>query len=422
MGLLTRIKSWLPLPFASQLWTPSWLASAGLNPAAYDPANKDPTPAESMTLGSVYRACTLLSDSLAAPELRVVRREAGGGSQRVTGTDAARCIESWDYGDKELFLLDALVSGNGFARIVRNGRGAPEALDAIPAWRVGLVREESTNRIWYRISEDQSLGLPEETLPVADVLHLRFRVHGRHKMLGISPLATCAPSLGFVAVTQKATTTLYRNVSAPLVVVSHDKRLSEGAMERLKTAWEGKFQGPSLGRTAVAMEGMKVSTLDLGKALEMQLAEIASVSTREVARVFGVPEQLLSESSNLNYSTSVELTRAFYAHGLAPWAARFSDTLTHALLTPEARAAGQRVDVDLGALTRGQGQELADYVSKLVNSGAVTLNEARDWLGLPDVKDGDVVRIPVNTYPMQTWLDFVPGQQQASAGNGDSNE
>ncbi|MEA3273814.1 MAG: phage portal protein [Pseudomonadota bacterium] len=368
-----------------------------------------------MTLGSVYRACTLLSDSLAAPELRVVRREPSGGSQRVTGTDVARALEAWSYPDRELFLLDALVSGNGFARIHRNGRGAPEALDAIPAWRVGLVREESTNRIWYRLAEDTALGLPEETLPVGDVLHLRFRVHGRHKLLGISPLATCAPSLGFVQVTQNATTTMYRNVSAPLVVVSHDKKLSEGAMERLKTAWEGKFKGVGLGRTAIAMEGMKVSTLDLGKALEMQLSEIASVSTREVCRVFGIPPQLLAEPGDVNYSLAAELTRSFFSHSLSPWAARLGDCLSHSLLSAEARAAGQKIEVDLAQLTRGSGEELANYTSKLTNGGVITPNEARNMIGMSDIAGGDTLRAPVNTQPLPTWLEQEPASQPSGA-------
>ncbi|MCP3849624.1 MAG: phage portal protein [Gammaproteobacteria bacterium] len=63
-----------------------------------------------------------------------------------------------------------------------------------------------------------------------------------------------------------------------------------------------------------------------------------------------------------------------------------------------------KIYIDLSSLIRGEGTELADYLSKLVNGGIITINESRNMIGLIDVDNGDVIRSPVNTAPLDQWL------------------
>lgn len=89
----------------------------------------------------------------------------------------------------------------------------------------------------------------------------------------------------------------------------------------------------------------------------------------------------------------------------------FADELSSKLLTQTQRDSGWAIEFDLAALLIAP-SEIPDRMSKLVNGGVLTVNEAREQLGLADVLDGDELRVPVNTAPWDRWVDGDTGAQQ----------
>jgi hypothetical protein len=83
---------------------------------------------------------------------------------------------------------------------------------------------------------------------------------------------------------------------------------------------------------------------------------------------------------------------------------RVADALNTALLTESERLAGLSVEFDSSDF--GAGRELAETISSLVNSGVLTLNEARNKLSLVDVPGGDIPRTPANVMPMDSWATY----------------
>lgn len=182
-------------------------------------------------------------------------------------------------------------------------------------------------------------------------------------------------------------------------------------MARVKARWKELFAGDATGEPAVLSEGMEATSLNMAKAVDLQLEEMSSLGVREISRILGVPGHLLGEQGSINFSTAVESQRSFVSMSLKPWAVRFGSCLSHSLLSRDARLAGERVALDLSSMVRGEGQELSEFLSRLTNGGILSVNEARQSVGYGPITGGDVARSPVNTMPIENWLEYDPGNK-----------
>lgn len=371
-------------------------------------------------LAPVFRCVTLLSDSLAAPWMGLVEELASGGRRVVTEGDAARALALMTFTDKEALFVAFLLTGNGYAEILRNARGGVAGFEVIPPQRVSVAVAFDQPRIWYRVAEDGLIGSPARNVAAEDMIHLRYRVgFGAHNLLGVAPLVCCAKSMDLILRIQGATASVYKNIGLPGFLLATDANLTGEQVTELRKRWNEQTQGDKIGGTAIVTSGLKPTPVPVRNLLEAQVAEMNKASVNDIGRAFGVPSQLLNETGSLNYSTSVELWRAFATMTLTPLATRVASEFSAKLLTPADRAAGTGVHIDLSDLLIGQGTERAEYLSKLVNAGILTPNESRTLLNYAGIGPaGDQVRMPVNTAPGSIWVEgnaAPPQPQQAQA-------
>ena len=141
-------------------------------------------------------------------------------------------------------------------------------------------------------------------------------------------------------------------------------------------------------------DGLKPERLEFWKASDMALVELAKHSVTEIGRMLGIPPSLFGEMAHATYSNSIEMSRSFVLHTLAPFARRIAAELTQKVLTERQRAEGYACEFDLRALTLAAGKETSAYLAELTNAGIMTPNEARNFVGLPDAPEGDTLRIP----------------------------
>jgi len=315
------------------------------------------------------------------------------------------------YFDLEALVASSIASGNGYAVIERNDRGGVASIEWVPHGRVSPGLDER-RRLYYRVSADTSLDERERVVAAADMLHIRFRATGaQSRYVGVSPLSLCAPAIAMALRAQALQAELFKNVSTPAVYMTAPQKISKETADRLRTDFQQNFGGSNRGRTAVLGEGLKIDSLDVGSAVDAELTKQWEFSVSEVARVLGVPLGLLMQSGTLTAGTAQEELRAFASISLAPFATRFADELSRKLLTPTQRQEGWSIEFDLRSLLVSPA-EIPDRMSKLCNGGVATVNECREQLGLPDVDDGDELRVPVNTAPWHRWIDGDIGAQQ----------
>jgi len=283
-------------------------------------------------------------------------------------------------------------------------------MENVAAWRV-QVEVLKDGSIQYRVVADESIHSAAMLLDADKIIHFKYRCHGAHPYLGVSPIASGAPSLAAIMQVDLATKSIYKNIAVPSMLLVTDKPLGIEQAKRLKDSWQASFNAENMGKTAILDNGIKPLFLgkDIPTALDLQLNEIAKLNVLEVARLLGIPPQLLAESSDVNNSTSSELSRSFVKFGLGPLAYRISSTLSHSLLSPRKLSQGYRIELDLTSNMIGQGEERSTYLSQMVNSGVMSLNEARALSNLAAVENGGEIRVPINTLNLESWVDWTPG-------------
>jgi Phage portal protein len=146
---------------------------------------------------------------------------------------------------------------------------------------------------------------------------------------------------------------------------------------------------------------------------------------RAVAQAFNVPPSSVGQVEHQSRSTVIDETRRLVSLSLAPLAARVGDALGQLLLSPQERAQGIRVAINLESLVRGYGLELSEALSRYVLAGVLSRNEARRTLGYPGRSDGDALRQPVNveiTDQAQSRQDRADATAEANIAAANSNE
>jgi HK97 family phage portal protein len=151
--------------------------------------------------------------------------------------------------------------------------------------------------------------------------------------------------------------------------------------------------------------GLKPMKSELSQSIkDSELVEAMRFSVEEISRIYGIDPSMLGYSQNTSFATAAEMRRAFLSSTLKPLLIRIADAFNEALLSSSELDSGLRISFD--AADFGAGKELAETLSTMVNSGILTVNESRNRLGLPDVADGNIQRVPANVMPSGDWLDY----------------
>lgn len=360
-------------------------------------------------LAAVRRCVAILSDGVASTSASLLQWIPGGGKISVNDHPSARALRLLAYTDIEMMIADACFGGNGFALVDRSNSGAMR-LQVISASRV-TVAVDQQGKPWYEIAENSILNQPKMTVPQRDMVHLKYRVDPSNPLVGLSPLRAAKGSHAALTDVYLLHGRLANNQSNPGMILSTEKDMTKEQVTRLRELWDQQSGGYKSGGTVILSNGL--TTSDSKQHISQKdadLIEALRFSVEEASRIFGVPPSMLGYSQHTSFATAQEERRAFMSSTLRPLMLRVADAFNNALLTEQERMAGLSVEFDSSDF--GAGRELAETISSLVNSGVLTLNEARNKLSLVDVEGGDIPRVPSNVMPQDSWQTYFNQTQQ----------
>lgn len=372
-------------------------------------AEAEAAPGDPTSLPAVYSCCSLLADSLVSLQWTVVRSSAAyNGVEPVTGHPANAALARWSLNDRWSWLWAALTSGNGIAHV------ADGTIEVFPCERAQL-RIYSDNSIRYGLVPP--VGGPVVEVSAEDCAVLRFRPSSRDQRIGISPLLTCSPAVDLLLTERMTANAILRNSARPGGVLTTASRIDAQRAENIKERWNRAFQGPTqAGATVVLEEGLSWEKLDLLDLQKLSFVEASNLGVQEISRLYGVPPPLLA-ADIASRASAVEARRWLLAFSVSPLCRLVEDALAQVLLTAPERAAGLKIQCDDSGTMLGQGTELADAASKLLNGGALTVNEVRDLMSYAPLPGGDVLRSPSNTFPIDSWVDWAPASASETNGS-----
>ncbi|WP_240790400.1 phage portal protein [Rhodobacter sp. SY28-1] len=345
------------------------------------------TAASAMRVPAVKRAVSLIAESVATIPFKTYVTET-----RETAQDhpSYSIVHDWanDWTSaetlREQLTVDALLTGDGYAQVVRNAEGKVLELHRMDPSAVQMERNDFGEPT-YRIRLQDG---GEAILAYSDVLHLQG-------MGGVSPVTMAREAIGLALAAEQHLSNFFKNGGRPSGVILHPNKLEAETSKKLAASWFASHGGDKAGSTAILDEGMDYKQI-AAQLADSEFSEVRREQVREIARAFNVPPALLYELSRGTWSNFEQSHRDFLTGTLRPWISRWQAAYARVLLTPEERTRFY-IEATPDDMLSVEFAARATAFSQYVAMRALTPNEVRAALNRPPLPGGDTLQNPFTT-------------------------
>ena len=363
-----------------------------------------------LQVSTVWASVTLIVETIATLPLITYREDKEGNRTEDRNSRLYRILRSKPNKRQTAIqfwmqmILNQVLRGNGYARIMRDSSGEVVSLWPLSADQMEVIIADDGS-ILYVYSWNQKQLIYTEN----EILHICGMGNG---VVGLAPLDYMRSSVGLAISAQNHTNKTFRkNARRPGILMS-DTVLSNDQRTALKNNFGDIVTGTD--KELYILEAQfKFDPLGMSPA-DIQLLESRQFAVQDLARWFGVPSVLINdnaESSSLG-SSVYEIIQAFYKLRLRPKLELIEQAIQEKVLTPKQRAEGIIVEFNLDSLLRASAKDRAEISAKLVQNGLGTRNEERKRENKPALDGGDVLTAQVNLMPVE-----MLGQQNTKGGS-----
>lgn len=359
------------------------------------------TPESALRFPAAYAVVNVLATDLASLPIKMYRRRADGGRDRVTDHPLVELLSFSPDGEMTSFAWrqakwgHCFTRGGGFSEIVFAG-GKPASVHLMDPCTTSSQRNRRTGQTYYTHSRG--------TLPAYRVLH--FHGLGFDGLSGYAPFELAREAIGLGLAAEEFAASYFGNGSEPDGVFEHPNTMSEEAQDRFRKLWNDRHQGPeNRHQMAILEEGMKF-TPTTPEPEKSQLNATRAFQALELARILRLPPHKIGdysqshlaniEASNLDYLTTT----------LMPWCESAEQELNWKLLTREERRAGYYLEHDMRAFLRGDMKARSEYHRNMIGAGIESPDEARATENMNPIQKADPERpgsnhfVPLNMTPL----------------------
>lgn len=312
----------------------------------------------------------------------------------------------------------ALLWGNGYQEIERNGKG--EAVGLWPLLPDRTRPHRVDGQLEYRTNIDGTVF----RLDHSDVAHLMDLSHDG--FIGYSQVAIARQALGMALAMEEFGGKFFANDMKSGGFLMHPGKLSARAIQNIRNPREkGKAEADNPAAAVEAQSGLdnahRVKVLEEGMKYisttippeDAQFLGTREFQIAEIARMYDVPLILLqSHEKSTAWGTGIEqLMIGFITNTVAPWVRAIEQEYDWKLFTEAERAQGLRVKFNMNGVLRGDMAARAAFYKAMFELG-MTMNQI---LALEDLNgigaEGDVNFVSNN---VQTLEQAIAGEQPAT--------
>lgn len=405
------MNSFLSRIFAARKKRPEQIESVrrGFSFSSSIPVTED----TSMQVAAFHRGVTYISTQIAKLPWQVKDRdnEVKFNSNVQTLLDLSPNPEMNAFTFRCWIVQSAILYGNGYAEIERNALGNPVALWPIRARDIEPYRTP-TGKLIYRVIGGSSY-LPGEDVYIDpnDIFHLK-NFHTKDGILGQGLVSYASDILGISLGADKTAGNLFSNGGLPSGVLEVPGTLSDEAFERIKTSWRENHGGRKSSGVAVLEEGVKFNAISMSPDI-LQFLESRQFNILEIARFLGLPPSKLFDVNAQGYNSQEQSNLEVATDTLDAWTKNLEMEADIKLLNK--RFGGNRTEMDLYEVFRGDMATRSNYFQKMMQSGAMTPNQIRMKEGMAPYPDGDRYFIATNNFSPADRIDeIVDAQVQKS--------
>lgn len=318
----------------------------------------------------------------------------------------ARLVDHW-LTDGEVVVLGA-----------RNQRFEVAAMHILPrsAWR--LMVHPDTREVFYGIANSGDLLVAGDTsyvVPARDVMHLRWATP-RHALIGESPFAAAGLAAGINVALSMSQAAFFGQMRRPSGVLATDLVLNRQQMQELREAFDAQSHLLAQGGIPILSGGLKFSAMGISSQ-DAEVIQALRMSNEEIARTCGVPPPLLGDLHSATLNNADVLIRHWLSISLGGLIERY-ERAAERLFGLDGHV--DTIDLSTEALLRTDMAARMEALSKGVQGGVLTPNEARRIEGLSPVQGGDQTflqrqMVPVDLLAQLAAAELARGAAQSPA-------
>lgn len=250
-----------------------------------------------MAISANYRCMQIMSGTVAMLPLTLYKRVGDNDRVRAVDHPLYRLMRISPNGRQTTFNWkratqgNLSMRGNGFAEVVRNGRGVIESIQPISADVVTVRRNLDTGNLFYDTPR-------EPGIPARRMLHLRnFSLDGD---VGLSTIGLARETMGLALTTEAAGAEAFSKGVVPPVIISVKGSPDAGQRKKYRDDWVELYAGQRYA-PAVVGEMLKVEQLKMNLE-DMQFLQSRKFQILEICRWHGVPPHKLYELDRATFS------------------------------------------------------------------------------------------------------------------------
>jgi HK97 family phage portal protein len=357
----------------------------------------------------VESAVSQISTDIGTLPIKVVQEAEDGTLSSLRTTTAGRVIaKPNEYQTKTDFFIglmrDVFYYGNAYAWAEKDNRGQITSLYPLRPRQVQAHIAEDGG-VYYSIAlTELEIGDRANTMmqdrvmvPASQMLHHRMFT-ANHPLIGISPLYAIAGSAAMNAAISENLAHFHQNNARPGGLLVAPGGMKPESRDRLRQDFAKMFSGPNTGRTAVLDFDASYTELGYMKANEQQAVELLKYSVEDVARALRIPLHMLTGTGQSGAGVEAA-NRLYYTHCLRPQIEALENRLDDLF---GFTGTDRYVMFDLDQIFRAESDKRIEALTKGVQGGVYTPNEARRMESLPPVEGGDGAFLQRQMTPVST--------------------
>ena len=325
-----------------------------------------------MTLSAVWASIRLLAGVGSTLPLDVHR----SGSSNVSSImatpslfvqpDPHLSLSSWLYA----LWTSLLTAGNAYGIVTAsNGTGYPTSLELL----------DPSTVTWRSHSDEWEVTVNEKPMrrwPDGPLWHVPLFVYPG-KPYGLSPIQNAKLSIGAGLSAERFGAQFFDSGGNPNALIYSEQELSAEQAQGIKRAFTRATTNNR--EPAVLGAGLKYERIQIAPD-ESQFLETGRFTVEQVARMYGIPPELIggtSSGSSVTYANREQRAADWLTFGLMPYLVAIEEALS-SLLPPR-----QRVRFNVDGLLRADTASRYAAHSVGIASGFLTVDEAREVEDLP---------------------------------------
>ncbi len=308
----------------------------------------------------------------------------------------------------ELTQIFLELLGNSYWYKVRGERTGKivELWELRPDW-VTVEGDEKTliTNYKYRIPNGDVMDIAPE-----DIIHFK-RVNPKSAFYGLPTIKAAIDLVRTSIFATRWNMNFFYNSAVPETLLITEMQMTPEQKKEFRDQWDDKYAGVRNAHRLGIIDG-KIDFKQLSMTMkDMQFDRLDEVTTQHILTAFGVPKPIVGMTTDLNRATAEAAIYAFLSETIEPKVRDLVDTLNE-FLVPEF---GDDLYLDFVDPTPENREAIVqEYQAGLGGGGNtpwLTMNEVRDWEGLPPVEGGWDIYLPLNLLPSGK----VEGKMQGSS-------